>query len=532
MHGFRVMVPRFYLALLVGATASAAPGFPFFEPVQPPRPFQVMAHRGEAGQAPENTRPALKRCVEDGLEWAEVDVRLTRDGAHVLAHGERLAAGTNATATLAVSEHTLAELQQLDLGSAFAARYAGERLLSLPEGFGLAKGTLNLCLDCKAVVPEQLAQEILAAGMENQVIVYASLDQLQRVQAAAGGRVALMAKWHPAFALPAWAQTNRLAVVEIDANEITPAVTRSFHRLGVKVQTKNLGDWDRAEFWDRAIAAGVDFIQTDLPEELLAHALWQRVKRRPVQFSLHRGAGRYAPENTLPAFEKALRLGADFVEFDVHTTSDGQSYLLHDHTLDGKTNGKGPIATTPASVIASLSAGVKFARPFAHVGLPTLDEFLQTVAGKVDLYFDAKAITPEALAAAVERHHVAARTVVYQSPAYLARLRALNPRIRALPPLRSANELDALAAQLKPYAVDADWDILSQDLIARCHARGIRVFSDALGAHERIADYLQAMDWGIDLIQTDHPLRLLRAIELRSRGVSPGYCTFSRAVGE
>lgn len=154
------------------------------------------------------------------------------------------------------------------------------------------------------------------------------------------------------------------------------------------------------------------------------------------------------------------------------------------------------------------------------------------MAGKVDLYFDAKAITPEALAAAVERHHVAARTVVYQSPAYLARLRALNPRIRALPPLRSANELDALAAQLKPYAVDADWDILSQDLIARCHARGIRVFSDALGAHERIADYLQAMDWGIDLIQTDHPLRLLRAIELRSRGVSPGYCTFSRAVGE
>jgi len=67
---------------------------------------------------------------------------------------------------------------------------------------------------------------------------------------------------------------------------------------------------------------------------------------------------------------------------------------------------------------------------------------------------------------------------------------------------------------LKPFAVDADWQILSPDLIARCHAAGIQVFSDALGRHERVEDYLQAMAWGIDVIQTDHPLRLLRAIEL------------------
>ena len=51
--------------------------------------------------------------------------------------------------------------------------------------------------------------------------------------------------------------------------------------------------------------------------------------------------------------------------------------------------------------------------------------------------------------------------------------------------------------------------------ISRCYALGIRVFSDALGQHERIEDYEKAMDWGIDLIQTDHPLRVMRAIELR-----------------
>ncbi|MGH9769121.1 MAG: glycerophosphodiester phosphodiesterase [Blastocatellia bacterium] len=76
----------FLLILLLGLIASDADRkeSQFFEPVQPPRPIQVMAHRGASGQAPENTRPALERAIEDGFEWAEIDLQLTRDGQHVL----------------------------------------------------------------------------------------------------------------------------------------------------------------------------------------------------------------------------------------------------------------------------------------------------------------------------------------------------------------------------------------------------------------------------------------------------------------
>jgi glycerophosphoryl diester phosphodiesterase len=296
---------------------------------------------------------------------------------------------------------------------------------------------------------------------------------------------------------------------------VTPEVVRTFHDLGLKVQVKVLGEWDHIKFWDKALDAGVDWFQTDLPEEIVAHALWQRVKQRPVLFALHRGASRYAPENTLPAFDKALRLGADFVEFDVRTTSDGKFYLLHDSSLDDKTDGHGLIANTPSSVIEMLSAGIAFGKPYAKVPLPDLDEFLSAMQeGKADLYFDAKAIAPEALAGMVNRHHLADRTVVYQSVPYLTRLRAIDPRIRALPPLSSADQLQSILDHLVPYAVDAHWSILSKELIERCHRLGIKVFSDALGAHENIEDYLQAMEWGIDLIQTDHPMRLLRAIEI------------------
>lgn len=151
------------------------------------------------------------------MEWAEVDARLTRDGQHILSHDSTVKGISDAA--WPVSEHTLEELLRLDVGSSFANRYAGERLLSFKDCLRLAKGRLNLYLDCKAVDPEQLAREIVAAGMERQVVVFANLGQLRRVHAAAAGRIALMAKWHPAFALPAWVETNHLDAVEIDADE-------------------------------------------------------------------------------------------------------------------------------------------------------------------------------------------------------------------------------------------------------------------------------------------------------------------------
>ncbi|MGO8700402.1 MAG: glycerophosphodiester phosphodiesterase [Limisphaerales bacterium] len=503
-----------FLVLACSAALCRAVDLPFYQPVRPPRPFQFMVHQGESRQAPGNSRPALLRCIEDNLEWAEVDLRLTKDGQHVLSHGDSVAGQNNEA--WRISEHTLAELQTLDIGSPFAARFHDERLLSLKEAFDLCKGKLNLCLNCETVHPEQLVGEILAAGMETQVVVYGELDNLRRVREAAHGKVALMAAWRTDFGRAEWAVKNGLRAVEIDAPDITPGVCTSFHQEGIYVEAKVLGQWDQPESWSKAAAAGVDWMQTDVPEELMAHSLWQRIKRRPVLFSLHRGANRYAPENTLPAFDKGIRLGADYIEFDVRTTSDGKFYLLHDSTLDGRTDGKGRIADTSASVVSGLSAGVKFARTYAKTPLPTLDEFLNDVAGKVGLYFDAKDIAPARLADALERYGVLDRTVVYGGPQFLARVKAVNPRIRLLPPLGSPGAIDALARELQPYAFDTKWEILSPELIARCHELGIKVFSDSLGNHEHIEDFQKAMDWGIDLIQTDHPLRLFRAIELRA----------------
>ncbi len=217
---------------------------------------------------------------------------------------------------------------------------------------------------------------------------------------------------------------------------MTPEVCREFHHRGIKVQAKTLGADDRPEVWDRVATAGVDWVQTDLAEEVIARQTLKKIGAKPVKIAYHRGAGRYAPENTLPALEKAIRLGADFVEFDLQTTRDGGFVLLHDRNLNRTTNGRGPAREWDLVKIQSLDAGSWFGRPFVQTPVPTFEDFLKAVGDRVELYVDAKDIAPEALAAALKRHGLTARSVVYQSAAYLEKLRAIDPSIRRMPPLR------------------------------------------------------------------------------------------------
>src|SRR5262245_48725209 len=87
----------FLTCALAGSPARAEniKSFPFLEPITPPRSVQVMVHRGTNGRAPENTAPGLETCIEDGFEWAEVDIRLSKDGQHLLFHDDQLNAKTN-----------------------------------------------------------------------------------------------------------------------------------------------------------------------------------------------------------------------------------------------------------------------------------------------------------------------------------------------------------------------------------------------------------------------------------------------------
>ena len=65
----------------------------------------------------------------------------------------------------------------------------------------------------------------------------------------------------------------------------------------------------------------------------------------------HRGASAYAPENTLPAFEKAVEMKADGVELDIQLTKDDRIVVIHDETIDRTSNGSGWVKDMTLAVL-------------------------------------------------------------------------------------------------------------------------------------------------------------------------------------
>ena len=102
-----------------------------------------------------------------------------------------------------------------------------------------------------------------------------------------------------------------------------------------------------------------------------------------VEIIAHRGYSTRAPENTAASIEAAVSAGADAVEFDLHVTRDGIPVLFHDATLDRTTDGYGPLRARSFAEISSLDAGSWFDDAFADERVPTLDDVLSRLCGRV-----------------------------------------------------------------------------------------------------------------------------------------------------
>jgi glycerophosphoryl diester phosphodiesterase len=497
--------------LIATACGSAAPCLAkALEPLSPGARPLVVAPGGYTRQAPVNTARPLAMAGEDDLDYVELEIRRTKDGQHVVFNTDQIDGKTSGAG--AVGDHTLAELQALDAGSWFAKRFAGAKVLSLVEALDLAKNHTRLVLVCQDVEPAQLVEEVNTADMQDRVAVTGTADVIARIAHAAAGKIAILGRPPASEDIIQWAAQTKPNAILLPAALATAEICRALHNSTMSIVADCCSGQDNREMWEKLTAAGVDAVRTNLPEEFLVDAISRRVDKRPVQIAAHRGQLRYAPENTVASLEKADHMLADFVEIDVQTTGDGAFYLLHDGTLDRTTNGHGRVRQNTAETLGGLDAGSWFGLPFVGTPVPELQEYLAHFPPQMGLYFDAKDITPEALAAAVARHGLVERTVVYQGPVYLEKLKQIDPRIRLLSPVGTVSHVDTLAKRLAPYAVDTPWKLLSRDYIAHCHELGIKVFSDAKG-DTTVDGYAQAIEWGIDLIQTDHPLRLWRAME-------------------
>jgi glycerophosphoryl diester phosphodiesterase len=141
----------------------------------------------------------------------------------------------------------------------------------------------------------------------------------------------------------------------------------------------------------------------------------------------------------MAAFARAVELGADGIELDVHLSADGVPVVIHDFTVDATTDGSGPVSSLPLTQLKELDAGSSFDPAFAGEPIPTLAEVLETFGHRMFLNVELKTVSlgdnglERTVVAELERHGLDRddRTLLSSfNPFSLRRAGRLAPHVR------------------------------------------------------------------------------------------------------
>jgi glycerophosphoryl diester phosphodiesterase len=231
--------------------------------------WQRIAHRGAAGTRPELTAVAFERAIDIGVDMIELDVQLTRDGRLAVLHD--LVLGRTVTGTRSVRDCDLAELQQLDAGSWFAAEYAGARVPSLDEVLEQARGRVALNIEIKSpsgdweATAQALLQAFDAGGGSGSALVSSFAMGALRAVRAASSVVRLAVLWHQPDIAAAFRHATALGAEAIHPHQALAdgELIAAAHRRHLAVNTWTVNEpWRMRELID----LGVDGIISDFPE--------------------------------------------------------------------------------------------------------------------------------------------------------------------------------------------------------------------------------------------------------------------------
>ncbi len=202
----------------------------------------------------------------------------------------------------------------------------------------------------------------------------------------------------------------------------------------------------------------------------------------------HRGDSSAAPENTLPAFQRAFTAGADGVELDVRLTRDNRLVVFHDRHLDRTSNGSGLVSRLALAEVRSLDVGSWFGPAFKGEKAPTLDEVFGLLPHDYLVNVELKVIIKgmkliaQLVAETVARHRRWASTLVASfNPVALYHLRRLEPRIARGYIWSKRHPYPIRARWLSPLA-GARWydpanETYSREVHRNCQLRGRRVLA-------------------------------------------------------
>jgi len=231
----------------------------------------------------------------------------------------------------------------------------------------------------------------------------------------------------------------------------------------------------------------------------------------------HRGAHLGIPENSIAAYEEAIRLGCDFIEIDVRTTKDGQLISMHNASIDQYVTGNtGKVKDLTLTEIRKLDIGEKVGAKWRGTLIPTLEEILQVSKGKIKIYLDLKDADPTEIISMLKKYRVEDQVVWYISGFLHKTIMEVKQECSAclvMPDPGNITNIERISVAYNPPVIATDMDHLSSEFVQKAHELRMLVFTDDEKGNPE--EWENMISMGTDGIQTDHPGELLEYLQSR-----------------
>ena len=224
----------------------------------------VVAHRGAHNGIPENTLAAYEAAIEMGVDFVEIDLRTTKDGHMVSIHNKEIDSYVTNGRHGLVSEMTLEQLRQLDIGSRISPQWADERIPTFEEILDLCKGRVGIYLDLKDASVDKVVSMVSKWDMARHVLWYADFDELRRV-ADLCPECILMPDPGPEANLPNVIERFKPSVIAAVWRYYSRSFSEKCHQAGAIV----IVDESTPACWKDALEWSTDGIQTNWPAQLI-----------------------------------------------------------------------------------------------------------------------------------------------------------------------------------------------------------------------------------------------------------------------
>lgn len=238
----------------------------------------------------------------------------------------------------------------------------------------------------------------------------------------------------------------------------------------------------------------------------------------------HRGANKVAPQNTLPAFQKAIDFNADGLETDVHLSADGHIVICHNYTIDETSNGVGRIDEMTLAQLKSYDFSSYFSKEFKGVSLPTLPELLDLTRNMKLINIEIKPPQKDCdlvkkVVETIHEYGIAGNTIVSCfDPECIRLVKEMDSDVKTgllYEDDELGNEIMTFGVaryckQLNADAAHPHRKLITHKDVIELHNLGIAVNPWTVNMEEEI---IRFVNWGCDALISDVPDYCLRVLE-------------------